>query len=45
MLHADMELTALDVERYELGRFSDLRLQKRGPGVTVLWLHSPVRAF
>lgn len=40
-----MELTATDVERYELGRFGDLRLQKRGPGATGPWLHRLARAF
>ena len=34
-----MDLDAVDVGRFEVGRFGDLRLQKRGPGVIRhLWL-------
>lgn len=32
-----MDLDAVDVERFEIGRFGDLRLQKWGPGVIRHW--------
>lgn len=32
-----MDLDAVDVGRFEVGRFGDLRLQKRGPGVIRHW--------
>jgi hypothetical protein len=40
-----MEPSAVDIERFELGRFGDLRLQKRGPGAIGPWLRRPARAF
>ena len=32
-----MDLDAVDVGRFEVGRFGDLRLQKRGPGAIRPW--------
>ena len=32
-----MDLDAVDVARFEVGRFGDFRLQKRGPGVIRRW--------
>ncbi len=40
-----MVLSYVDVERFLVGKFGDLRLQKRGPGVTVRWSRLPARAF
>jgi hypothetical protein len=40
-----MDLDAVDVGRFEVGGFGDLRLQKRGPGVIRFWLRHLGRAF
>jgi len=40
-----MELKAVDVGRFGIGRFGDLRLQKRGLGAIRHWLFLPGRAF
>lgn len=37
ILEVAMDLDAVDVERFEVGRFGDYRLQKRGPGVIRHW--------
>ena len=40
-----MDLSAVDVGRFGVGEFGDLRLKKRGPGVIWLWQHRRGRAF
>jgi len=40
-----MSLSNIDVDRFSVGGFGDLRLLKRGPGVIVRWLKLPARAF
>jgi hypothetical protein len=40
-----MELEAIDIDRYGIGRFGDLRLQKRWSSVIVLWLHHLAHAY
>lgn len=40
-----MELAAVDIERFNIGLFGDLRLQKRGLGATELWLLPRVHAY
>ena len=40
-----MDLSSVDVDRFEVGRFGDLRLEKRGPGAIRLWWLRRVRAF
>jgi len=40
-----MSLCCVDVERFRVGKFGDLRLQKRGRGVTVRLSRLPARAF
>ena len=45
ILEAAMDLASVDVERFELGRFGDLRLQKRGLGAIRFWRRRPGLAF
>ena len=40
-----MDISVADVGRFGIGRFGDLRLQKRGPGAIPHLLHRRARAF
>lgn len=40
-----MSLSCVNVDRFSVGGFGDLRLQKRGRGAIRHWLRIPVPAF
>lgn len=40
-----MDLASVDVGRFEVGNFGDLRLKKRGPGAIRFWRLRRGRAF
>ena len=40
-----MDVDAVDVGRFEVGRFGDLRLEKRGPGAIRFWWRHPGLVF
>ena len=40
-----MSLSCVDVDRFSVGGFGDLRLQKRGPGAIRRWLRILAHAF
>jgi hypothetical protein len=40
-----MSLSCVEVDRFAVGGFGDLRLQKRGRGAIKHWLRVPAHAF
>jgi len=40
-----MVINGIELERFSVGRFGDLRLEKRGPGAMRRWWPGPVPVF